>query len=138
MKIRLGVTRWNALIEPEPERNPYPGYDGRILILNAALTYPPMPSDVQAAAWELVLVPYVDDAVKKHDACGSLRWFRAGGLNFRASIGLPPTLWEELWRRSATPPAVCEVWLVIDWSGDFGSDASDIPIREPIIHLASI
>jgi hypothetical protein len=137
MKVRLHVTRWNALVEPDPNRDEYAGYDGRVLFLNAQLTYPKMAPEVEAAPWEVGLAPCVDETAKKNNACGLLSWFRSGGLNFRAKVGLSRLLWDDLWRRSAAPPPNCDVWLDVDWGDDFGADASDVPVREPIIHMSS-
>lgn len=135
MQIYLTVTRWNAQIEPNPQREQYAGYDGRILYLNAKFRSQSATPNVEMSTWELNLIPSADPI---NGACGSVLWFGAPNtLSFRAEIGIARQLWEDLWTRSMTPPAVCEVWFDMDSGGDFTADARDIAIRAPIFRMSS-
>ena len=131
MKFRMVVTNWNAQIEPEPAIAPHKDYDGRVLYLDGEAVY----GDHEGARCSITFQPVIDPIAKKEDACGRANWWKAGDTHFfRATVGLPRHLWEELWRRSAAPPPNTTIYLGLLQQDPSAREAL---VRGPVVHLFS-
>jgi hypothetical protein len=106
--IHIQILKWKVWLNPNGYADPiyhYEGYDGRKLSLEGVGKLSPLGSDDTPC--DVSVCPSISLEAAKAECVGFARlWPKDDGNPqlFGATIGLPKSLWEELWRWSFAPP----------------------------------